>query len=77
MTSPHILTIVIPALNEEEAIGDTIQRCLDARSDIIESSGFEDFAITWQAPVFDDAPQSSSAAQFGTVGINFVARKPG
>src|SRR5437588_2744224 len=31
------LTIVIPALNEEEAIGQTIQRCLDARTEIQES----------------------------------------
>lgn len=35
---PHRLTIVIPALNEAEAIGSTIQRCLDARAHI-ESKG--------------------------------------
>jgi glycosyltransferase involved in cell wall biosynthesis len=29
-----VLTIVIPALNEEDAIGSTIQRCLDARERI-------------------------------------------
>src|SRR3954463_15489718 len=29
-----VLTVVIPALNEEEAIGSTIQRCLDARERI-------------------------------------------
>jgi glycosyltransferase involved in cell wall biosynthesis len=30
----HNLTIVIPALNEEESIGSTVQRCLDARDAI-------------------------------------------
>ena len=37
--------------------------------------GFVDFEITWQADVFSGAPQSSSAAEFGTQGINFRARK--
>ena len=39
-------------------------------------AGFVDFEITWQKEVFDGAPQESSAASFGTVGINFRARKP-
>jgi len=39
-------------------------------------TGFEDFEITWRAAVFDGAPQASSAAYFGTMGINFRARKP-
>ncbi|HEY8284011.1 MAG TPA: hypothetical protein VIJ28_06455 [Chloroflexota bacterium] len=39
------------------------------------AAGFVDFTITWRADVFSDAPQSSSAANFGTVGINFRARK--
>ncbi len=34
----HVLTIVIPALNEEAAIAHTIQRCLDARERVIEAS---------------------------------------
>lgn len=34
-----ILTIVIPALNEEDAIGQTISRCLEARQEIIEAAG--------------------------------------
>jgi hypothetical protein len=34
------------------------------------------FEITAPVDVYADAPQSSSAAQFGTLGINFRARKP-
>jgi hypothetical protein len=34
------------------------------------------FEITARVDVYADAPQSSSAAQFGTLGINFRARKP-
>ena len=40
------------------------------------SAGFEAFEITWRKDVFADAPQESSAAAFGTLGINFRARKP-
>ena len=39
------------------------------------AAGFVDFEITWQADIFSGAPQESSAAEFGTVGINFRARK--
>jgi hypothetical protein len=39
------------------------------------AAGFVDFEITWRADVFSGAPQSSSAAKFGTLGINFRARK--
>ncbi len=39
------------------------------------AAGFVDFEITWRAEVFDGAPQASSAASFGTLGINFRARK--
>lgn len=39
-------------------------------------AGFVDFEITWRKDVFSGAPQASSAADFGTVGINFRARKP-
>jgi hypothetical protein len=40
------------------------------------AAGFVDFEIAWRADVFSGAPQSSSAANFGTLGINFRARKP-
>ena len=39
------------------------------------AAGFVDFEITWRADIYYDAPQSSSAAEFGTLGINFRARK--
>lgn len=39
------------------------------------AAGFVDFEITWRADVFSGAPQASSAAKFGTVGINFRARR--
>jgi hypothetical protein len=34
------------------------------------------FEITWRADVFSGAPQESSAASFGTLGITFRAHKP-
>ena len=39
-------------------------------------AGFVGFEITWRKEVFDGAPQESSAASFGTVGINFKAHTP-
>jgi glycosyltransferase involved in cell wall biosynthesis len=39
------LTIVIPALDEEDAIGSTIQRCLDARSEILRAGGLRTVEI--------------------------------
>lgn len=44
---------------------------------MILAAGFTDFEIVWRGDVYADAPQHSSAAQFGTLGINFRARKPG
>jgi hypothetical protein len=40
------------------------------------AAGFVDFVIAWRGDVFAGAPQSSSAAKFGTLGITFGARKP-
>jgi len=39
------------------------------------AAGFVGFEITWRGDVFAGAPQASSAAKFGTLGINFRARK--
>lgn len=44
---------------------------------MVAAAGFEGFEITWRKAVFDNAPQASSAAKFGTVGINWRATKPG
>jgi hypothetical protein len=40
------------------------------------AAGFVGFEITWRGDIYADAPQSSSAAQFGTLGITFRARQP-
>ena len=42
---------------------------------LVVATGFADFAITWRADVFSGAPQASTAAAFGTTGINVRARK--
>ena len=39
------------------------------------AAGFVGFEITCRKDVFSDAPQSGSAEKFGTLGINFRARK--
>ncbi len=41
----------------------------------MEAAGFHGFEITWRDDVFAGAPQQSSAAAFGTLGINFRAAK--
>jgi hypothetical protein len=40
------------------------------------AAGFVGFEITWRAEVYADAPQESSAADYGTQDITFRARKP-
>ena len=42
----------------------------------VAAAGLVGFEVTWRADVFSGAPQASSAAQFGTVGITFRARRP-
>jgi len=39
------LSIVIPALNEEQAIGRTLQSCLDARDEICQTAGIESVEV--------------------------------
>ena len=38
-------------------------------------AGFVDFEITWRGDIYSGAAHSSSAATFGTLGVNFCARK--
>ena len=38
-------------------------------------AGVVNSEITWRKDVFSDAPQAGSAEKFGTLGINFRARK--
>jgi len=44
--------------------------------DVVTEAGFEDFEITWRKDIYADAPQKTSAEKFGTLGVNFKARKP-
>ncbi len=44
---------------------------------VVEQAGFQGFEITWRGDVFGGAPHESSAAFFGTLGINYRARKAG
>lgn len=43
---------------------------------MVTTAGFIGFEITWRADIYGGAPQASSAADFGTLGITFRARKP-
>jgi SAM-dependent methyltransferase len=44
---------------------------------LVKAAGFKDFEVVWGADVFSGAPQSSSAAKFGTLGVTIRARKSG
>jgi hypothetical protein len=41
----------------------------------VAAAAFVGFEITWRGDVYAGAAQSSSAAKYGTLGINFRARK--
>ncbi len=42
---------------------------------LLAECGFEEIEVPWRADVFRGAPQDTSSAKFGTLGINFRARK--
>jgi len=50
---------------------------LRAPGALVGAAGFDAFEITWREDVFSGAPQSSSAAAFGTLGITFRAVRRG
>jgi glycosyltransferase involved in cell wall biosynthesis len=62
MAGPHVLTIVIPALNEEEAIGDTLRRTLEARSFITANSPVRDVDIVVVSDGSSDRTERSPRA---------------
>jgi hypothetical protein len=42
------------------------------------AAGFEGFEVTWRKDIFQGAARPRrEVAQFGTLGVNFRARKPG
>jgi hypothetical protein len=46
-------------------------------TDVIRTTGFEEIRFSEKRyDTFSDAPQASSAAAFGTQGVNFQAIKP-
>lgn len=70
------LSVVIPALNEEEAIGDTISRCLAAKEAIRREGGVSDVEIL----VVSDGSTDRTAAiarSFAGVGVLEFARNQG
>src|SRR5262249_40130279 len=50
-------SIVIPAFNEEEAIGSTVRRCLDERSGIMNDAGISEVEVI----VVDDGSSDRTA----------------
>ena len=64
---PLTLTIVIPALNEEDSVGSTIQRCLDARERICRVGGVKAIEII----VVSDGSTDRTAA----IANEFAARE--
>lgn len=49
-----------------------------ALTEVIRNAGFENIQFSdYRYDTFSDAPQASSAEEFGTKGINFIAFKTG
>ena len=65
--------MALPEYNEKTLL---VQAAALPPREAIEFFRAKGFKITWKAAVFEGAPQASSAANFGTLGINFRASKP-
>lgn len=63
------LTVVIPALDEAGAIGDTVRRCLDARPHIVEAGGVSDVEII---VVSDGSTDDTAAIARGFDGVDVL-----
>ena len=68
----HSLTIVIPALNEEEAIGNTISRCLEELSYIQREAGLADAEVI---VVSDGSTDRTAEIARGFKGVNVIEFK--
>jgi glycosyltransferase involved in cell wall biosynthesis len=67
--SEKCLTIVIPALNEEQAIGRTIERCLEAREGICAIAGLDEVEII---VVSDGSTDSTAMIARGYHGVHVI-----
>jgi glycosyltransferase involved in cell wall biosynthesis len=65
----HRLTIVIPALDEAEAIGGTIRRCLDAREHVRAEGGVADVELI---VVSDGSTDATAAIARGFAGVTVL-----
>jgi glycosyltransferase involved in cell wall biosynthesis len=68
-TRLETLSIVIPALNEEEAIGSTITRCLQASGEIREAADLDDVEII---VVNDGSTDRTSEIAHGFAGVKVI-----
>ena len=67
---PQSLTIVIPALNEEDAIGDTIERCLAAKESILRNTTIREVEII---VVSDGSTDRTAEIAFSYEFVNVIA----
>ena len=69
------LTVVIPALNEAEAIGDTVRRCLNARTHIVAGTGVTDIELIVVSDGSTDDTASIAREFAGVEVIEFISNR--